>query len=87
LQAKRETEIDILNGEICRLGALKGIPTPVNSKLIELIKAHEANKTIPTYKTDNLYNQVIGPSYSSKVLRVLQLLLVLLATFVFFGLL
>jgi 2-dehydropantoate 2-reductase len=42
LQLGRSTEIDSLNGEIVRLGAAHGLPTPMNSRVVELIKAAEA---------------------------------------------
>merc|ERR1712039_752231 len=39
------TEIDFLNGSVVRLGKEKGVPTPVNEKLVELVKDAEANNT------------------------------------------
>ncbi|AYF75672.1 2-dehydropantoate 2-reductase [Nocardia yunnanensis] len=41
LAAGRKTEIPWLCGEIVSLGAMVGIPTPVNQKLIELVTAAE----------------------------------------------
>lgn len=41
LAAGRRTEIPWLCGEIVSLGAMVGIPTPVNQKLIELVSAAE----------------------------------------------
>ncbi len=40
--AGRPTEIDFLNGEIVRLGNRLGLDTPVNEKLVALVKAAEA---------------------------------------------
>ena len=40
----RRTEIDFLNGEIERLGRLSGISTPVNSKIVALVKDAERKK-------------------------------------------
>jgi len=39
------TEIDFLNGEIVRLGRAHNVPTPVNERLIELVKQAEAANT------------------------------------------
>jgi 2-dehydropantoate 2-reductase len=39
----RSTEIDYLNGEIVNLGKKKGIPTPVNSLIVELV--HQVETT------------------------------------------
>jgi 2-dehydropantoate 2-reductase len=38
----KSTEIDYLNGEIVNLGKEKGIPTPVNSLIVELVHQVEA---------------------------------------------
>jgi 2-dehydropantoate 2-reductase len=45
LQRGRRTEIDLLNGEIVRLGAQVNVKTPYNSRIMELIK--EAEKGAP----------------------------------------
>jgi 2-dehydropantoate 2-reductase len=37
----RRTEIDALNGQICRLGSERGVPTPVNDTLTALVKGIE----------------------------------------------
>ncbi|MGH2343705.1 MAG: ketopantoate reductase family protein, partial [Chloroflexota bacterium] len=37
----RPTEIDYLNGEIVRLGARMGIPTPYNAHLVSLVRQVE----------------------------------------------
>jgi 2-dehydropantoate 2-reductase len=42
LAAGRPTEVDFLNGEVVRLGAKLGRPTPVNSAIVALIKQREA---------------------------------------------
>jgi 2-dehydropantoate 2-reductase len=41
LEAGRATEIDWINGEVVRLGREHGVPTPVNSTLVELIRQAE----------------------------------------------
>lgn len=41
--AKRRTEIDTLNGAVCRLGRKYGVPTPYNDALVMLIKLIEEN--------------------------------------------
>ncbi|TSE01648.1 2-dehydropantoate 2-reductase [Skermania sp. ID1734] len=44
LDAGRRTEIDWLSGEIVRLGERVGVPTPVNARLIELIRQAESGE-------------------------------------------
>ena len=38
-----QTEIDYLNGYVCRLGAKHGVPTPVNQTLLTLVKLVSKN--------------------------------------------
>ena len=40
---QRITEIDYINGAICREGEKEGIPTPVNRVLTDLIKTIQAS--------------------------------------------
>lgn len=42
VQAKRRTEIDVINGAIAAAGRRRGIPTPVNDTMVGLVKALEA---------------------------------------------
>ena len=41
LEAGRTTEIDWINGEVVRLGAAHGVPTPVNNTLVTMIREAE----------------------------------------------
>ncbi len=43
LRHARTTEIDAINGVLCRLGRKHQIPTPVNDTLVSLVKALEVN--------------------------------------------
>jgi 2-dehydropantoate 2-reductase len=42
LSKGRPTEIDELNGEIVRLGAAHGVATPVNARIVALVRKAEA---------------------------------------------
>lgn len=42
VEAKRKTEIDVINGAIVRMGRQAGIPTPVNETMVRLMKALES---------------------------------------------
>lgn len=42
LERRRPTEVDELNGAVVRLGERFGVPTPVNAKLVRLVKEAEA---------------------------------------------
>lgn len=39
---KRETEIEIINGAVCKLGRKYGIPTPCNDMIYNLVKAKQS---------------------------------------------
>ena len=57
LQRGKPTEIDYLNGEIVRLGEKMNIPTPYNSKVVELI--HEVEKTrqfVPPSRLESIFS-------------------------------
>ena len=41
LDAGRRTEIDFVNGAVCRLGAQLGVPTPVNDTLVAAVRGRE----------------------------------------------
>jgi 2-dehydropantoate 2-reductase len=43
VEARRETEIDYLNGGIVRFGREQGIPTPLNEAVVALVKGLEAS--------------------------------------------
>jgi len=43
VEAKRETEIDFLNGGVVRFGREHGVPTPLNDAVTALIKGMESS--------------------------------------------
>jgi 2-dehydropantoate 2-reductase len=42
VEARRQTEVDFLNGGIVRFGRENGVPTPLNEAIVALIKGVEA---------------------------------------------
>jgi 2-dehydropantoate 2-reductase len=54
LQRGRKTEIDLLNGEIVRLGAKMGVPTPINERIVHLVKEAEVRGAPPSLAVDEL---------------------------------
>eukprot|EP00933_Yihiella_yeosuensis_P009350 TRINITY_DN115228_c0_g1_i1.p1 TRINITY_DN115228_c0_g1~~TRINITY_DN115228_c0_g1_i1.p1 ORF type:complete len:228 (-),score=39.32 TRINITY_DN115228_c0_g1_i1:65-718(-) len=67
LKAKRvPTEIDFLNGAIVKLGQRYGIPTPVNVRIIALVKeAEQRNSGCPCISGDNLVQLVAVDQHSN----------------------
>lgn len=53
LSRGKKTEIDLLNGEIVRLGATVAVPTPINEKIVALIKQAEG-AGVPSLTADAL---------------------------------
>ena len=45
VEARRQTEIDFLNGGIARFGQSHGVPTPLHATITALIKGVEASWT------------------------------------------
>jgi 2-dehydropantoate 2-reductase len=41
IQRGRSTEIDALNGAVVAAGAARGVPTPVNALMVELVREVE----------------------------------------------
>jgi 2-dehydropantoate 2-reductase len=59
LERRRPTEIEYLNGEIIRLGEKHGVPTPVNRKIRELVRAAEiARQGSPKLTAEALWADV-----------------------------
>lgn len=58
LRRGRPTEIDYLNGEIVRLGAETGRPTPLNAKLVDLV--HDVERTGHFLAVDELRSKLDG---------------------------
>jgi 2-dehydropantoate 2-reductase len=55
LERRHVTEVDYLNGEIVKLGAQHGVPTPVNTRLVELIRgAEQASQGSPRLSAEAL---------------------------------
>ncbi|UCE91636.1 MAG: 2-dehydropantoate 2-reductase [Methanobacteriota archaeon] len=42
IELGRRTEIDCINGHLCRSGEVAGVPTPLNNALVSMIKSLEA---------------------------------------------
>ena len=52
LKKGKHCEVDFINGEVCRWGRKYGIPTPINDKIVEIIKKEETG-SLPI-SADNL---------------------------------
>ena len=59
LQRGRKTEVDLLNGEIVRLGAQLDVPTPINQRIVDLVKEAEHRGAPPSLGADELQRRVL----------------------------
>lgn len=59
LQRGRKTEVDLLNGEIVRLGAQLDVPTPINQRIVDLVKEAEHRGAPPSLAADELQRRVM----------------------------
>ena len=44
LEKGKKCEVEYINGEVCRWGRKYGVPTPVNNKIVEIIKKEETGE-------------------------------------------
>ena len=51
LEKKRQTEIDYINGYVCRKGREHGIDTPFNDMVVAVVRTEETCKTVNTQMT------------------------------------
>jgi len=58
IQRGRPTEVEQLNGEIVHLGERAGIPTPVNRKVVELIRRIEGDENAKPMTPDELWAEL-----------------------------
>lgn len=61
LQRGKKTEVDLLNGEIVRLGAQLDVPTPINQRVMDLVKDAELHGNAPSLAAEELRKRVLHP--------------------------
>ena len=59
LKSGNQTEIDYINGVISKYGKLYNIKTPVNDKIIEIVKRIENKELIPTWQNIDYLKELI----------------------------
>ncbi|QDR79226.1 ketopantoate reductase family protein [Sporomusa termitida] len=59
LEKGKKTEIDYINGVVCRGGSKCGIPTPFNDKVVELVKEAEARGGVNDFSYLERFNDII----------------------------
>ncbi len=52
-------EVDAINGVICKWGKKGNVPTPINDKIVEIIKKCESGALVPCYDNLKLFDDLI----------------------------
>ena len=55
LKKNKPCEVDAINGVICQWGKKYGVPTPINDKIVEIIKKAEQQTLTPTKENIKLF--------------------------------
>ncbi len=56
LEKGRKTEVDTINGVVCEYGIKANIKTPINDKIVEIVKLIENNELKPKWNNIELFN-------------------------------
>lgn len=59
LEKKRDCEIDYINGIICKKGREKGIPTPFNDKVVELVSEAQAHRGVNDFSDLSRFDSLL----------------------------
>ena len=51
----KKCEVDAINGVVCEWGKKCGVPTPINDRIVEVIKKEETGELIPEKKNIELF--------------------------------
>ena len=60
LEKGNNTEIDYINGVVCRSGRECGIATPFNDKVVEIVKQAEARRTVTDFGNLARFDEIIA---------------------------
>ena len=55
----KSCEIDAINGIVCEWGRKTGIPTPINDRIVEVVKKEEIGELKPEYNNIKLFSDLI----------------------------
>jgi 2-dehydropantoate 2-reductase len=59
LEKGRDTEIDYINGVICRKGDEFGVSTPFNDRVVELVKEAQSSRTVNDFSLISRFDDLI----------------------------
>lgn len=59
LKKNKPCEVDAINGVVCTYGKKYGVPTPINDKIVEIIKACETGALKPQAENIRLFDELL----------------------------
>lgn len=59
LKKNKPCEVDAINGVVCDLGRKCGVPTPINDRIVEIIKKEQAGELKLEYSNIHLFDDLI----------------------------
>lgn len=59
LKKNKPCEVDAINGVVCTYGKKHGVPTPINDKIVEIIKACEKGALKPQAENIRLFDELL----------------------------
>ena len=59
IRNSKSCEIDAINGVVCEWGKKLSVPTPINDRIVEIIKKEESDKLKPEYKNIVLFKDLL----------------------------
>ena len=59
IRNSKSCEIDAINGVVCEWGKKLSVPTPINDRIVEIIKKEESGKLKPQYKNIELFKDLL----------------------------
>ncbi|MBO4926488.1 MAG: 2-dehydropantoate 2-reductase [Clostridia bacterium] len=60
LKKGKKCEVDAINGVVCAYGRKTGVPTPVNDRIVEVVKKIERGEARPEKKNIGLFRDLMG---------------------------
>jgi 2-dehydropantoate 2-reductase len=61
LEKGRDTEIDFINGIVCRTGREHGLATPFNDRVVELVSGAQAARSVPGFSNIDRFDDLLRP--------------------------
>ena len=59
LKKGKKCEVDAINGVVCEWGAKCGVPTPINDRIVDVIKKCESGELKPEAQNIALFGDLI----------------------------